>query len=87
MREIPRTPSAGARSAAADRGARTLRRAWSGSHVRTAASALLGALLGAAYAYLVGCRTGTCPITSSVWSAALYGAVVGALAGWPSRGR
>jgi Family of unknown function (DUF6132) len=57
------------------------------SHLRTALAAALGAGLGAAYAYFVGCRTGTCPLTSSVWTAALYGGIVGALAGWPSRAR
>ncbi len=55
------------------------------SHLRTAAAAVLGATAGAAYAHFIGCRTGTCPITSSVWTAGLYGAVVGALAGWPGR--
>ncbi len=57
------------------------------SHYRTLAVALVGAGVGAAYAHFVGCRTGTCPITSSVWTAALYGGGVGALAGWPSRRR
>lgn len=57
------------------------------SHYRTLAVALVGAGVGAAYAHFVGCKTGTCPITSSVWTAALYGGGVGALAGWPSRSR
>lgn len=56
-----------------------------GTHLRTAVSAGLGAAAGAAYAHFVGCKTGTCPITSSVWTASLYGAAVGALAGWPPR--
>jgi hypothetical protein len=55
------------------------------SHYRTVAVALVGAGVGAAYAHFVGCTTGTCPITSNVWTAALYGGGVGALAGWPSR--
>ncbi len=55
------------------------------SHARTIISALVGAVAAAAYAHLVGCRTGTCPLTSSVWTAALYGAAVGGIAGWPAR--
>jgi len=51
--------------------------------------AVLGAVLGIAiavtYALLVGCRTGTCPITSSPWNTGLYGAAVGALVAWPDR--
>ncbi len=52
---------------------------------RGLATAALGAALGAAYAHFIGCRTGTCPLTSSVWTAGLYGAVVGGIAGWPGR--
>ncbi len=55
------------------------------SRARALATAALGAGLGAAYAHFIGCRTGTCPLTSSVWTAGLYGAFVGAVAGWPSR--
>ncbi len=55
------------------------------SHLRTALVAAAGATAGAAYAHFVGCRTGTCPITSSVWNASLYGAAVGAILGWPAR--
>jgi hypothetical protein len=43
---------------------------------------VLGAAIGAAYAHFIGCRTGTCAITSSVTNATIYGAFVGALAGW-----
>ena len=55
------------------------------SHWRTALGALLGAGGGAAYAHFIGCRSGTCPLTSNVWTAGLYGAFVGAIAGWPNR--
>jgi hypothetical protein len=72
---------------AADDAPRPVRRPFAASHLRTAVGAALGAGLGAAYAYLVGCRTGTCPLTSSIWTAALYGSAVGGLAGWPSRHR
>ncbi|BDG02251.1 DUF6132 family protein [Anaeromyxobacter oryzae] len=51
----------------------------------TALAALAGAGIGAAYAHFVGCRTGTCPLTSNVWIASLYGGGVGALIGLPSR--
>ena len=40
-----------------------------------------GAALGYGYYRLVGCGTGTCPITSNPWIASLYGALVGAVAG------
>jgi hypothetical protein len=60
---------------------------FSRSHARTATIALLGAGAAAAYAQLIGCETGTCPLTSSVWTASLYGAVVGGIAGWPVRPR
>ena len=66
------------------------RGAWhrfSRSHLRTLAAGLLFASAAAAYAYLVGCRTGTCPLTSNVWTASLYGAFVGAIVGWPVRDR
>ncbi|MGC3998235.1 MAG: DUF6132 family protein [Anaeromyxobacter sp.] len=56
-------------------------------HRRTLLAALIGALAGAAYAHFVGCRTGTCPITSSVWTAALYFGVTGALVGAPGPSR
>ena len=52
------------------------------SRWRAAAAALLGAGLGAAYAHFIGCRTGTCPITSNVWVSTVYGGVFGALLGW-----
>lgn len=43
------------------------------------------AAAGAGYAHFVGCSTGSCPLTSSVWRMALYGFLVGVLAGWPPR--
>jgi hypothetical protein len=67
-----------------------MRRSWerlSRTQLRTALAAVAGATVGAAYAYFIGCRTGTCLITSSVWTAGLYGAAVGALVGWPGRKR
>lgn len=40
---------------------------------------LAGALLGFAYQRVVGCRTGTCPITSNPYISTIYGALVGYL--------
>ncbi len=74
--------ASGADTTAAVRGPRGARR-----FLGTAIVAALGAGVAWAYAYFVGCRTGTCPITSNVWTAGLYGGGVGALAGWPARRR
>ena len=63
----------------------TLRARLSRSHARTAIVASLGAIAAAAYAHFIGCKTGTCFLTSSVWSASAFGAFVGAVAGWPPR--
>ena len=38
-----------------------------------------GALVGFLYQRLVGCRTGTCAITSNPYAATLYGALMGYL--------
>jgi hypothetical protein len=43
------------------------------------ASAAAGGALGFAYYKFVGCRTGTCPITSSPYISTLYGALLGYL--------
>ena len=40
---------------------------------------LIGALGGFAYYYFVGCRTGTCPISSNPWISTVYGAGMGLL--------
>lgn len=48
-------------------------------------SVLAGALLGYGYHRLVGCRTGTCPITANPYISTLYGAVVGLLASGAGR--
>jgi uncharacterized protein DUF6132 len=55
------------------------------SHWRTALGAVLGAGAGAAYASFVGCRTGTCPLTSNVSTAALFFGFAGGLVGWPGK--
>jgi hypothetical protein len=38
---------------------------------------LIGALGGFAYYYFVGCRTGTCPLSSNPWISTAYGAGMG----------
>ena len=38
-----------------------------------------GLVLGALYYKLIGCRTGTCPLTSTVFRSMLYGGVLGFL--------
>ncbi len=49
-------------------------------HWRTLLGGLLGAAGGALYAHFLGCRTGTCLLTSNVWTAALFFGTAGALA-------
>ena len=45
--------------------------------MRVIIGSLVGALLGFAYYKLVGCSSGTCPITSSPWGSTFYGAIIG----------
>ncbi|HET8541213.1 MAG TPA: DUF6132 family protein [Anaeromyxobacter sp.] len=52
-------------------------------HWRTALGALVGGGGGALYAHFIGCHTGTCAITSSVSTAALFFGVTGALVAAP----
>ena len=40
---------------------------------------VIGAVLGFGYYRLVGCASGTCPITSNPWASTIYGAVMGFL--------
>jgi len=62
----------------------TLRRLWT-SHWRTAAGVAIGAGAGAAYAHTIGCASGTCLITSNVWTAALFFGFSGGIVGWPAK--
>lgn len=50
--------------------------------MRSVLFVLGGALLGFLYHRFVGCRTGSCPITANPYTATIYGAVVGLLAGY-----
>lgn len=54
--------------------------------VRIAAIVLLGAAAGAALGYFGQCTSGTCPLTSTWWRGALYGAVIGGLFAFSGRG-
>ena len=47
--------------------------------LRIVLSALLGGVLGYGYHRVVGCRTGTCPITANPVVSALYGMLMGIL--------
>jgi hypothetical protein len=40
---------------------------------------ILGGAGGYAFYRIVGCRSGTCPITSNPWISTIYGAILGAL--------
>jgi hypothetical protein len=46
---------------------------------------MIGASIGFAYYYFIGCRTGTCPITGNPWISTAYGAVMGVLMATGSR--
>lgn len=48
--------------------------------IKAVAFVVIGGVLGFAYYKFVGCRTGTCPITSNPFISVLYGAVIGGLA-------
>lgn len=48
-------------------------------YLKVLAGVIIGGLLGFLYYKLVGCSTGTCPITSKPLNSILYGAVMGLL--------
>ena len=52
---------------------------------RLALGLLIGGGLGLGYQKLIGCRTGTCPLTATPLRAIIYGAVIGAI--WALGGR
>lgn len=53
------------------------------AHWRTLAGVAVGAVLGGGYAYFIGCQTGTCPLTSNVWTAAAFFGFTGGIVGLP----
>lgn len=52
--------------------------------LRTLLGVAAGAALGYGWYRLVGCRTGTCPLTATPLRSMLYGAFMGLLATWPT---
>ena len=46
---------------------------------------ILGGAIGFAYYYFIGCKSGTCAITSSPVNSTLYGVMLGALWTFPSK--
>jgi ABC-type uncharacterized transport system permease subunit len=48
-------------------------------HVLTISGVILGGTGGFLYYYFIGCRTGSCAITSSPWLSILWGAAFGYL--------
>ena len=47
--------------------------------IRILGGAVMGALVSLAYYKFVGCRSGTCPITSDPYASVLFGVVMGGL--------
>lgn len=47
---------------------------------RLIVGALVGAIAGYGIYRVIGCSTGTCPITSNPWISTLYGMLMGAVA-------
>lgn len=45
----------------------------------------IGAILGFAYYYFIGCASGTCPITSNPFISTAYGALMGLVFVWPGK--
>ncbi|HDP98891.1 MAG TPA: hypothetical protein ENN22_06880 [bacterium] len=46
---------------------------------------IIGAALGFAYYQFIGCRSGTCPLTSNPWISTGYGALLGLVLSFSSR--
>jgi len=53
--------------------------------VKFGVSSVLGALVGFGYYYFIGCKTGSCPITSNPFISTFYGLLMGMLIGFDSR--
>ena len=54
-------------------------------YLKLAIGASIGAVLGYAYYYFIGCNSGTCPITSNWHISTVYGAAVGLALAFPSK--
>lgn len=46
---------------------------------------IIGGVLGYAYYYFIGCRTGSCPISGNPYISTVYGAVIGLIWGLPAK--
>ncbi len=46
---------------------------------------LFGFIGGYLYYYFIGCYNGSCPITSKWYTSSLYGMLIGAIAGFPTK--
>lgn len=55
--------------------------------IRRILPVIVGAILGYAYYYFIGCRTGSCPITSNPWISTFYGAFAGFIISIPNKGK
>jgi hypothetical protein len=53
--------------------------------LRKVSPVVIGAALGYAYYFFIGCRTGSCPITSNPYISTLYGAFAGLILALPSK--
>lgn len=52
---------------------------------RISISGVIGAILGYAYYYFIGCNSGGCPLTSNWYVTTLYGFVSGVIVGLPTK--
>lgn len=55
------------------------------SILRISLPVVMGGILGYAYYYFIGCRTGACPITGNPWISTIYGAIAGLIIFLPSK--
>ena len=54
-------------------------------YVKISLGVVVGASIGYAYYYFIGCTSGTCPITSNWHISTLYGAAMGLIAVFPTK--
>jgi hypothetical protein len=54
-------------------------------YLKLGIGAIIGAGLGYAYYYVIGCSSGKCPITSNWHFTALYGAAMGLVMAYPTK--
>lgn len=54
-------------------------------NIKRIAIVSVGAILGYAYYYYIGCNSGNCPITSNPYISTAYGALLGVILAIPSK--